>query len=52
MNKERFILQAQKLNNDKYDYSEVIYVDTKTPVKIFCNVHNIYFYQTPSNHIH
>lgn len=52
MNKERFILQAQKLNNDKYDYSEVIYVDTKTPVKIFCNVHNIYFYQTPPNHIH
>lgn len=52
MNKQEFIIKALNLNQNKYNYSNINYIDTKTPIEIFCNIHNIVFYQTPSNHIH
>lgn len=33
-----------------YGYSEVEYVDTHTPIKVFCEKHKYYFYPTPKNH--
>ena len=45
-----FVEKAIKVHGDKYDYSLVNYVDSKTKVKIVCNEHGI-FEQTPSNHI-
>lgn len=48
--KEEFISEAIKVHGDKYDYSQVVYVNTKTHVKIICNVHNI-FNQSPDKHL-
>ena len=35
---------------EKYDYSEVEYVNTKTRVKIWCNTCSGYFWQAPGVH--
>ena len=46
-----FIKKAKEIHNDKYDYSLVNYINTKTKVKIICKKHGI-FEQIPDNHIH
>jgi len=48
--KEQFIEKANKSHNNRYDYSEVIYVESFTKVKINCKIHGA-FYQIPTNHI-
>lgn len=48
---EEFIEKAKKVHKDKYDYSEVEYVNNHTKVKIFCHKCGEYFYQTPANHL-
>ena len=48
--KEEFIEAARKVHGDKYDYSQVDYVDNKTKVKIICPIHGM-FEQTPSSHL-
>ena len=45
-----FIEKAKKVHGDKYDYSKVEYVDTKTKVCIICPEHGE-FWQTPGNHM-
>jgi hypothetical protein len=45
-----FILKANHKHNDKYDYSEVVYVKSKEKVKIKCNIHGT-FEQSPSHHL-
>ncbi len=45
-----FIHEALKLYGDKYNYSLVKYVNSKTKVKIICPIHGE-FEQTPDNHI-
>ena len=47
---EKFIINANKIHNNKYDYSLVEYKNAKTKVKIICKKHNI-FEQTPTNHL-
>lgn len=49
INKEKFIEKSKNTYNDKYDYSLVDYVNTKTKVKIICPEHGI-FKQTPGGH--
>lgn len=53
-NKERlfntFITKSNKIHGDKYDYSLVVYLNSRTKVKIVCKMHGI-FEQTPTNHI-
>ena len=44
-----FVTRANKVHNNKYDYSMVDYQTCKTPVKIICPVHGP-FYQNPVNH--
>ena len=34
--KQEFIEEAQQVHGDRFDYSEVEYVNTHTPVKIMC----------------
>ena len=46
-----FIKRAKEIHGDKYDYSEISYVSSTTPVKIFCRGCGEYFYQAPSNHL-
>ncbi len=47
---EEFIKKANKIHNNRYDYSKVVYVNNNTKVKIICSKHGI-FLQTPSNHL-
>jgi len=48
--KAKWVSLARAIHGDKYDYSEVEYVNAKTKVKIKCPEHG-YFLQTPNNHL-
>jgi hypothetical protein len=50
LTKEEFVEKAIKKHGDWYDYSKVVYVDTKTKVLIICPIHGE-FWQTPDNHL-
>ena len=45
-----FIEKANKVHNNKYDYSLVQYINTRTKVKIICTKHGA-FEQIPSHHL-
>lgn len=47
----QFIAEAQNVHGDKYDYSEVEYVNTHTPVMIKCRRCCVVFLQSPANHL-
>ena len=47
---EQFIEKAIKVHSDRYDYSKVIYINSKTNVTIVCQKHGE-FQQQPSNHL-
>lgn len=46
-----FINKATDIHGDKYDYSLVNYVNSKTKIKIICSIHGE-FEQTPDKHIY
>ena len=46
----QFIFEAQSIHGDKYDYSEVEYVNTHVPVKIRCLECGSVFLHEPSSH--
>ena len=48
---ETFIEKAQAIHGNRYDYSQVEYVNNKTPVTIICPDHGS-FTQSPSKHLH
>lgn len=48
---DEFIERAIKVHGNKYDYSEVEYINTDTKVKIFCNTCKKYFWQRPYSHL-
>lgn len=50
LTKEEFIERAKNIHGDKYDYSLVIYKNTKTKIKIICQKHGI-FEQRPDIHL-
>ena len=50
LTKEDFIEKAREVHGDKYDYSKVNYVSSKTLVSIICPIHGE-FEQTPNNHL-
>jgi hypothetical protein len=47
---EEFIEKARLIHGDKYDYSEVKYINNKTKICIICPEHEP-FWQTPNNHL-
>lgn len=49
--KQQFIENATKKYGDRFDYSEVNYVDYRKKIKIICIIHG-YIYQTISEHLH
>ena len=49
--RQEFIKQAQQVHGDKFDYSEVEYINTHTPVKIRCKECGLVFPQEPSSHL-
>lgn len=50
LTQSEFIEKANLIHNNKYDYSEVIYVDVKTKINIKCPKHSE-FEQTPNSHL-
>ena len=48
---KEFIEKAESIHNDDFDYSEVEYVNARTPIKIKCNKHNVWFKQAPAFHL-
>jgi len=46
-----FILKANNLFGEKYDYSFVDYIDSTKKIKIVCRKHNFEFHQSPSEHL-
>lgn len=47
---EKFINKARKIHGNKYDYSKVECIDSKTKVCIICPIHGE-FWQKPNKHI-
>ena len=45
-----FIEKAKEVHGEKYDYSEINYINKRTKVKIKCPIHGV-FMQLPMNHI-
>jgi very-short-patch-repair endonuclease len=46
---EEFILKSKEIHGDKYDYSQVTYINNSTPVEI---IHDVVAYeQLPQNHL-
>lgn len=51
-NMDEFMRKSNNVHGEGiYDYSFVKYINAHTKVKIFCNTHKIFFYQTPHGHI-
>jgi len=47
---DQFIIDAIKIHGNRYDYSKVIYINSKTKVEVICSIHGS-FWQTPNNHL-
>lgn len=47
---QEFILNSKLVHGDKYDYSQVIYINNKSKVKIICDEHGL-FLQSPNRHL-
>ena len=50
-NTEEFIIKAKKIHGNKYNYDLVKYLLNKSKVKIFCNICNKIFLQSPITHL-
>ena len=48
--KEEFINEAKEIHGDRYDYSEVNYVNSREKIIIYCPFHNS-FEQLPGSHL-
>jgi hypothetical protein len=47
---EQFIEKAKEIHGEKYDYSQAVYINKSTKIKIICPEHGE-FWQTPANHL-
>lgn len=50
LSQQGFINKAKCVHGDKYDYSETVYINNHTKVKIICRTHGV-FYQYPQAHV-
>lgn len=48
---EEFIKEAIKIHKDKYSYDRVSYKNTTEKIEIYCKKCNMYFKQTPREHL-
>ena len=47
----KFINKAKEIHNDKFDYTQIIYINSKTKITIKCNTCKIIFEQQPYSHL-
>jgi hypothetical protein len=50
LTQEEVISRFTSYHGDKFNYTEVVYDGVYSPVKIWCNTHNEWFYQKPVDH--
>ncbi|MEY3359581.1 MAG: hypothetical protein RI923_841 [Pseudomonadota bacterium] len=48
--KSEFLEKARKVHGDKYDYSRVDYINSKSKIEVICPEHGV-FKQIPGNHL-
>ena len=51
MTQNEFIMKANKTHNNKYDYSNVVYITSHDKIDIICPKHGV-FRQLPYDHLH
>ena len=51
LTKQEFIKKANKIFNDEYNYSNSIYINYQTKIKIICKKCGSVFEKTPCNHL-
>ena len=49
-NNEDFVLEANKIHNDKYLYHKINYINNNSKIEIVCPIHGSFF-QSPKNHL-
>lgn len=49
-NKEHFIIDANKMHNNEFDYTLSNYINKSTKINIFCKIHGV-FIQLPEKHL-
>lgn len=49
-NNHKFIRRSVSRWGHKFGYARVKYVNSRTPIQIYCLTHDIYFEQTPKAH--
>lgn len=42
---------ANSKYNSKYNYDDIEYLNMTSKMKIYCNTHKVYFFQTPESHL-
>jgi len=47
---KNFLINTKRIHGDRYDYSDVIYINDKTNIIIKCDIHGS-FIQSPNNHL-
>lgn len=50
LTQEEFMQKAQKMHNNKYDYSKVVYLHSQSKITVICPEHGE-FKQTPASHL-
>lgn len=50
ISQSEFITKAKQIHGDKYDYTDVVYVNTHTKINVKCPLHGT-FTPTPLNHL-
>ena len=51
LSKMEVLERFSRVHGDKYDYSNISYINMNTPINIVCHEHNNTFTMTPTNHI-
>lgn len=50
LSQEQVLEQFKEVHGDAFDYSKVVYVDTHTPVEVYCKKHDFTFSTSPKEH--
>ena len=51
MDKELFVHEAKLIHGDNCSYEDSLFRGKKKKMQIYCNIHNLYFPQTPEKHL-
>ena len=52
MSNEMFIERSKEIfGDDTFDYSRLEYINTETPVELYCNIHKVWFKVIPEKHL-